>query len=61
MEVHTTIELEPCPFCKGRATMNKDHPTDFYFFVKCWRCGARTQSEYTEEEAARRWNGRTNR
>ena len=32
--------------------MNKDHPTDFYFFVRCWCCGARTQSEYTEEELA---------
>jgi Lar family restriction alleviation protein len=59
MEVSTTIELESCPFC-GRhyAQMCKDHPTDFYFFVKCWRCGARTQSEYTEEMAARRWNRR---
>ena len=59
MEVATTIELEPCPFCGRRyAQMCKDHPTDFYFYVKCWCCGARTQSEYTEEEAARRWNRR---
>ena len=59
MEIPTTIELEPCPFC-GRhyAQMCKDHPTGFYFFVKCRKCGARTQSEYTEEEAACRWNRR---
>lgn len=59
MEVPTTIELEPCPFCgKHSARMYKDHPTDFYFYVMCWRCHARTASEYTEEEAAKNWNRR---
>lgn len=58
MEVSTTIKLEPCPFCGGLATMNKDHPTDFYFYVMCWKCHARTCSEYTEEEAAKNWNRR---
>ena len=59
MEVSTTIDLAPCPFC-GRyyARMYKDHPTDFYFYVRCWCCGARTQSEYSEEEAAKNWNRR---
>ena len=59
MEVHTTIELDPCPFCgRHHARMCKDHPADFYFYVKCQYCGARTQSEYSEEEAAYRWNRR---
>lgn len=59
MEVSTTIELAPCPFC-GRhyARMYKDHLTDFCFYVKCWCCGAQTQSEYSEEGAAKNWNRR---
>lgn len=61
-QITTTEELDSCPFC-GRhyACMWKDHPTDFYFFVKCACCGARTQAEQSEKEAARRWNmrGRT--
>lgn len=56
-EVGTSIELRECPFCgRHRAHMYKDHPTDFYFFVKCNYCGARTASEYTEETAACNWN-----
>jgi Lar family restriction alleviation protein len=61
-ETVTTEELRECPFCgKLRAAMYKDHPTDFYFFVRCKVCGARTQSEYTEEEAAKQWNRRSYR
>ena len=58
-EVATDEELDACPFC-GRyyARMYKDHPTDFYFYVRCGCCGARTQSEYSEKEAANRWNMR---
>lgn len=58
MEVSTTIELEPCPFCGGRAEMSKDHPFDCYFYVRCVKCYARIADEYTKEEAARRWNRR---
>ena len=58
MEVYTTIELEPCPFCGGRAEFCKESPFDFYVHVKCTKCYARIASEYTEEEAARRWNRR---
>ena len=58
-EISTTEELRECPFCgRHRAAMYKDHLTDFYFFVRCKLCGARTQPEYTEEEAAHRWNRR---
>ena len=58
-QVPTTEELERCPFCgRGYAEMHKDHLTDFYFYVQCGCCGARTQSEYSEKEAARRWNTR---
>ena len=58
-EVATNIELEPCPFCgHHRASMYKDHPTDFYFFVRCKICDARTRAEYDEETAAKRWNRR---
>lgn len=52
------IKLATCPFCSGPAEMCKDHPTDFYFYVKCRFCGARTRAERTEEEAAQRWNVR---
>lgn len=59
MEVATSIKLAECPFCgQNRAGMYKDHPTDFYFYVKCKYCGVRTASEYSEEEAAKNWNRR---
>ena len=61
MEVSTTIELERCPICGGRAEFRKESPFDFYVHVKCTKCYARIASEYTEEEAARRWNRRTNK
>ncbi len=54
-----SIRLAPCPFCGGPAEMCKDHPTDFYYYVKCVLCRARTGVECTEEDAAKRWNGRT--
>lgn len=58
-EVGTSIELRECPFCgRYRAHMYKNHPTDFYFFVRCNYCGAQTESEYSEEKAARNWNRR---
>ena len=56
MVIPTNFELAPCPFCRSRATMNKGLSTVYYYFVKCWECGARTHFELTEEEAARRWN-----
>lgn len=59
IEVATNEELQACPFCGHfRAAMYKDHPTDFYFFVKCKSCGVRTASEYSEKEAANNWNKR---
>ncbi len=57
--VATNEELNRCPFCgRDYAQMCKDHPTDFYFYVKCGCCGARTACEYDEKEAARNWNRR---
>lgn len=60
-EVSTSIELRECPFC-GRhyAAMCKDHPADFYFYVQCKCCYARTAREYDEKSAARNWNRRKN-
>jgi Lar family restriction alleviation protein len=54
-----STKLAPCPFCGGPAEMCKDHPTDFYYYVKCRFCRARIGVERTEEEAAKRWNWRT--
>lgn len=58
MEVPTTIELTPCPFCGGRAKFSKESPFDFYIHVKCTQCYARIASTYSEEEAAKNWNRR---
>ena len=59
LEVATTEVLDRCPFCgRDYARMCKDHPADFYFYVQCKCCYARTASEYDEKSAARNWNRR---
>ena len=51
--------LEPCPFCGARyPRLMREGVCDFYYFVKCCTCGARTCSEYTEELAVKDWNRR---
>lgn len=53
------IELMYCPFCGCiRPQLERDGVCDFYYYVRCPICGARTPGEYTEEAAAKRWNSR---
>lgn len=54
-----TIELLPCPFCGGKATMHDNDIGDYY--VECFVCGAETSDHRCEEpkHAAERWNRRT--
>lgn len=56
-----TIYLAPCPFCGSHyVRIQKDGGLcDFYYYARCNNCGARTNSEYTEEEAAANWNKRS--
>ena len=54
------IRLRRCPFCGGTAIFVAEGAIRDYVHVSCGRCGARTSSEYTEEEAAKNWNCRDN-
>lgn len=55
-----TIHLEPCPFCGSHNVLiRKEGMCDFYYYVRCNSCGAKTSSEYTEENAAANWNKRS--
>ena len=53
-------ELKPCPFCGGRACVNRNR----YVGVECLECGAKARStKCTEGNEARdvvtkRWNSR---
>ena len=52
------IELKVCPFCGGQAKLVFESPLSFYTYVRCSNCGARTRSEYLEQESIRVWNRR---
>lgn len=55
------MDLRPCPFCGGNATMReyKFCPSDdSRYWVNCDECGAEQPSYQTEEEAAEMWNRR---
>ena len=56
------VELKPCPFCGGETIST--HSQDMtegpaYFWHKCETCGAETEGDYGEAEAASMWNRRT--
>ena len=63
-------ELEPCPFCSGKAYIEawemapfeKAHigeGNDGHFYAAvCSECGASSGSQLSEEEAAAAWNRR---
>lgn len=47
------------PFCGGPAEIVDNSRYDpGTYFVACWYCGARTDYEHGEENAAELWNGR---
>lgn len=51
-----TIELEPCPFCGGRAFLNAER---LGAYGECSKCGARgSPHSYDEREAIKLWNMR---
>jgi Lar family restriction alleviation protein len=54
------IELKPCPFCGGEAEMMGDQ----YPYVECQGCAAGFTAnhsyEFDEDDAASKWNARSN-
>ena len=54
------VNLEPCPFCGGKAKM-KVSGTEFLFAVVCDSCGYATPCYMKEKQAAEAWNRRTER
>jgi Lar family restriction alleviation protein len=57
-------ELDPCPFCGGKAKLN--HTKSFIdedggYWVSCTKCEVQQGFSYREEEAVERWNTRWQR
>lgn len=53
------IKLKPCSFCGGPAEIVDNSRYDpGTYFVGYWWCGARTDCEHGEKNAAELWNGR---
>lgn len=50
------IKLKPCPFCGGEAKIIG--AIGAVFCARCTECGAETQSELSEQQAAELWNRR---
>lgn len=56
------VELKPCPFCGGETISTHSQDTTegpAYFWHKCETCGAETEGDYGEADAASVWNRRT--
>lgn len=64
-----TVELEPCPFCGGKADMSKDYDPDgsgAFYAIKCRKCRAKSSELYAVEacpiffgQVRDAWNTRT--
>lgn len=55
------LKLKKCPFCGGPAEIVDNSRYDpGTYFVGCLYCGARSDYEHGEENAAELWNGRAN-
>lgn len=53
------LKLKKCPFCGGPAEIVDNSRYDpGTYFVGCLYCGARTDYDHGEENAAELWNGR---
>lgn len=53
------LKLKKCPFCGGPAEIVDNSRYDpGTYFVGCLYCGARSDYEHGEENAAELWNGR---
>ena len=58
-------ELKKCPFCGGKAKMNKNsHINPKRYFIKCWSCEITMPSVgngfNSKKEAIEAWNRREN-
>lgn len=56
-------ELEPCPFCGGKAKKQAVETTilgDTYWGVKCTECNCGTAGYLNYNDAIKAWNRRTN-
>lgn len=51
-------ELLPCPFCGGKAFLNKEWKETFGFFGECSECESSTYYSLSREEAVNAWNRR---
>ena len=51
-------ELDPCPFCGGRAELFDGEKTLVLSSVKCTHCNARTGNYESNTEAIEAWNRR---
>lgn len=49
------MELEPCPFCGGKAKMQFD---EGIYYAMCERCMARSHGARSYSVIVRRWNRR---
>lgn len=53
------INLKPCPFCGGKATLCKPYITMTpVYWVKCEACECESSTFKTKEEAEKAWNRR---
>lgn len=57
-------ELDPCPFCGGKAKLN--HTKSFFeedngYWIECTACEIQQGFSYKEAEAVERWNTRWQR
>ena len=59
-----TEELKPCPFCGGKAVVERVHPVfmlkkfkDLYFAAGCPKCGASTAMFRTKKTKSPTMNG----
>ena len=57
--VDAEVELKPCPFCGGEELDMRNAGSADLFRVACVRCNLFSSSGYLPDEAARRWNTRT--
>lgn len=51
-------ELNPCPFCGGKAEIHRSVYSERYR-GRCKQCGAQTMPRGTKENAIEDWNRRT--
>lgn len=51
-------ELKPCPFCGGKAILEKESNMYLWYFVKCKDCHGRSAKKMEKEKAIKAWERR---